>query len=194
MGCEALYMDPGWDTKFGSKIWDETRLGVAAEYMRSMQVDYGLKVSLHTPLSGWCDPSTYPPSCHRVDRTGLRDNTTLCGASDAYVDETLRRLEPLGQAGVCYFMFDGTQFSGPCWNPHHGHSVPSTRHEHVAATNHLAVRVHEKYPHVLIEMHDQVIGCVPARYVPTYLGYGRIGQRVERVVPCRDSGDNSPRF
>ncbi len=24
--CEALYLDPGWDTGFGSAIWDEERL------------------------------------------------------------------------------------------------------------------------------------------------------------------------
>ena len=27
IGCQALYLDPGWDTLFGSKIWDETRMG-----------------------------------------------------------------------------------------------------------------------------------------------------------------------
>jgi hypothetical protein len=49
-------------------------------------------------------------------------------------------------------MFDGTQYAGECWDPHHGHSFPSTREEHVQATNQLARLIHAKYPDILIEM------------------------------------------
>ncbi|MCX6622957.1 MAG: hypothetical protein NTY38_18200 [Acidobacteria bacterium] len=32
IGCEALYLDPGWDISFASKIWDESRLGKLADF------------------------------------------------------------------------------------------------------------------------------------------------------------------
>ena len=42
-GCEALYLDPGWDTNFASKIWDEARLGPLARFTSMLRKDYGLK-------------------------------------------------------------------------------------------------------------------------------------------------------
>ena len=51
-------------------------------------------------------------------------------------------------------MFDSDQYSGPCYDKTHGHSIPSTREEHAKALFELARRVKAKYPHVLIEMHD----------------------------------------
>lgn len=173
IGCEALYLDPGWDVNFASKIWDESRLGPLSDFVALMKSKYNLKVSLHTPLSGWCDPTSYSYDCCRLDEKGNRDRLSICGASDQYVDETVRRLNALGKEGVCYFMFDGSAYNGPCWDKEHGHPVPSGRHHHVKATNRIAFQVHEKYPDLLIEMHDQMVGGRPARWVPTYLGYGR---------------------
>ncbi|MEN6535185.1 MAG: hypothetical protein ABFD89_16090, partial [Bryobacteraceae bacterium] len=37
--------------------------------------------------------------------------------------------------------------------------------------------VHEKHPHVLIEMHDQLVGGTNLRYVPTYYGQGASAPR-----------------
>jgi len=173
IGCESLYMDPGWDVSFASKIWDESRLGAPADFVELIKSKYNLKVSLHTPLSGWCDPTSYPFECCRLDENGSRDRLSLCGASNQYVEETRRRLDLLGKAGVCYFMFDGSAYNGPCWDTEHGHPVPSGRHHHVQATNRIANLVHERYPALLIEMHDQMIGPRPARYVPIYFGYGK---------------------
>jgi hypothetical protein len=51
--CEALYLDPGWDTKFGNFIWGEEWLGPRKKFVEEMQSKYGLKVSLHTPLAPW---------------------------------------------------------------------------------------------------------------------------------------------
>jgi hypothetical protein len=173
MGCEALYLDPGWDTLFASKIWDESRLGKLQDFTAKLRRDYGLKLSLHTPLSGWCDPSSYSREMDRMNRDGTRVEMSLCGASKQYVDETLSRLAALAQGGAAFFMFDGTMTFGECWDPHHGHPVPSRREDHVAATNRLAFLVHAQYPEVLIEMHDQIVGGSNLRYVPTYYGYGQ---------------------
>jgi hypothetical protein len=173
IGCEALYLDPGWDTLFASKIWDEPRLGKLEDFTAMLRRDYGLKLSLHTPLSGWCDPTTYPREMDRMNRDGSRVDLSLCGSSRQYVDETLSRLLALAKGGAAFFMFDGTMIFGECWDPHHGHPVPSRRTDHVEATNRLAFLVHAQFPDVLIEMHDQVLGGTSLRYVPTYYGYGK---------------------
>ena len=182
IGCEALYMDPGWDTSFASKIWDEGRLGLYQSFTEMLRRDYGLKSSLHTPLSGWCDPSSYPPDMHRLDRFGRRltwpkergfEASTLCGASRQYIEETARRLKRLAHDGAAYFMFDGTMYHGECWDPGHGHRVPARREEHVQSLCRLARMVHAEYPRVLIEMHDPVVGGQNIRYAPTYYGHGR---------------------
>jgi hypothetical protein len=173
MGCEALYLDPGWDTLFASKIWDESRLGKMKDFTAMLRQEYGLSLSLHTPLSGWCDPSAYARSMDRMNRDGSRVEKSLCGASVQYVEETRSRLEALARDGARFFMFDGVRSNGDyCWDPEHGHRVPSGREELVAATNRLARLVHVKYPDVLIEMHDQLLGG-GLRYVPTYYGQGR---------------------
>jgi hypothetical protein len=144
--------------------------------------EYGLKLSLHTPMSGWCDPTAYPPEMYRMDRFGERLSwerragfgaSPLCGASRQYVEETARRLKALARDGATFFMFDGTGYRGECWDPQHGHPVPSGCEEHVQAMSRLARVVHDEYPDVLIEMHDQVAGGAPIRPTPTYYGHGR---------------------
>ncbi len=177
IGCEALYLDPGWDTNFASKIWDEQRLGKIEDFAKMLRDEYGLSLSLHTPMSGWCNPSTYSRDIDRMNRDGTRAERWLCGASKSYCDETFRRLDALARGGARYFMFDGTIYSGECWDPNHGHPVPARLEEQVQSLNRLARMVHERYPHVLIEMHDQLVGGTYLRYVPTYYGQGASAPR-----------------
>ena len=176
IGCEALYLDPGWDTLFGSKIWDEARLGTCKSFVEMLHQEYGLKLSLHTPLSGWCDPTAYPAEMYRMNRFGQRlawdrssgfPSSPLCGASRQYVEETARRLKALARDGATFFMFDGNGYHGECWDPQHGHRVPAQREEHVQGMCRLARMVHAEYPHVLIEMHEM------NGPTPTYYGHGR---------------------
>jgi len=173
IGCEALYMDPGWDTSFASKIWDDARLGPYPDFTEMLRQSYGLKSSLHTPLSGWCDPSSYPAEMFRMDRYGQRlswdkrggfPSSPLCGASRPYIEETARRLKKLASGGAVFFMFDGDDYHGECWDPRHGHRVPARLEEHVQARSRLARMVHAEYPQVLIEMHGPL---------PIYYGHGR---------------------
>ena len=185
IGCEALYMDPGWDTSFGSKIWDEARLGSYASFITMLQRDYGLKSSLHTPLSGWSDPTSIPIEANRVDRFGQRrmwDPSTgfiaspLCGSSRQYIDETAKRLKTLAKDGAAFFMFDGTVYHEECWDPNHGHQVPARQEEHDQARSRLARLVHMEYPDVLIEMHNPP---------PIYYGHGRCDGA---AADCRAAG------
>ena len=172
IGCEALYMDPGWDISFGSMIWDEARLGPYQAFTAMLEHDYGLKSSLHTPLSGWCDSSSYPIEANRVDRFGRRrmwDRSTgflgspLCGSSQQYITTAANRLKTLAKGGAAFFMFDGTIYHEECWDPNHGHQVPARQEEHDQARCRLARMVHAEYPNVLIEMHNGS---------PIYYGHG----------------------
>ena len=76
--CEALYLDPGWDTTFGSFLWGDKWLGPRKAFINEIQSKYGLKVSLHTPLPPWTTlrllewvPAAFtsgprnPSACHR---------------------------------------------------------------------------------------------------------------------------------
>ncbi|MFH1007438.1 MAG: hypothetical protein V1800_08055 [Candidatus Latescibacterota bacterium] len=192
IGCEALYLDPGWDTSFASKIWGESRLGKLKDFVEMLRHEYGLSLSLHTPLSGWCNPASYSTETDLMNRDGsrpprasLRDlyDSDLCGASRQYLEETAARLDALARDGATFFMFDGTNYHGECWDPNHGHCVPARRQEHVEATNRLARLVHARHPNVLIEMHDQMLSGTNARCVPTYYGYGTVppGEGVAKV-------------
>lgn len=51
--CEALYLDPGWDTDFGTFLWGEGWLGPRRPFIDDMRAKYGLEVALHCPLATW---------------------------------------------------------------------------------------------------------------------------------------------
>ncbi len=174
MGCEALYLDPGWDTPQSSKIWGEERLGKLSAFVSLLKSEYGgLKLSVHAPLSGWTGSG-----CDIISGTALirepngEPSPYACGAAARYIEETANRLKVLADSGVCFFMFDGTVWMGECWAKDHGHPCPSTAAEHVEGMNRIARLTHKYNPHVLIEMHDQLFGGVGARYVPSYYGHG----------------------
>jgi hypothetical protein len=57
--CEALYLDPGWDTALASFLWGEQWLGPRKLFIDEMWTKYGLKVSLHTPLASWMSHAAY---------------------------------------------------------------------------------------------------------------------------------------
>ncbi len=167
LGCEALYLDPGWDTSFASSIWAEDRLLKAEEFVKLMREKYGLAVSLHTPLAGWSDINAYPYECRRKDANG-NVLPTLCGGSELYIKTKAERLIELARAGIVFFMFDGSAFTGECYDPSHGHPIPYTREAHCRAILKLAQLIHSEYPDVLIELHDPIFAGVPERYAPTY--------------------------
>ena len=57
IGCGCLYLDPGWDTSFGSNIWGADRLGPQDEFVRWLKDKYGMTLALHTPLAPWSEPT-----------------------------------------------------------------------------------------------------------------------------------------
>jgi len=175
LGCEALYLDPGWDTNFGSTIWDEKRLGPQKEFVSLLKKKYGLKLSLHSPLAVWCDPTTYPKDAERLDKDGKRVKGKLCSGARSYLKVKTERLLKLCADGATFLMFDGTAFTGPCFDKDHGHPVPYTKEAQCWYYLRLAQEVHKYYPDVIIEMHDMVIGGSNLRYCPNYYLYGLPG-------------------
>ena len=73
--CEALYLDPGWDTDFGTFYWGEAWLGPRKDFVDEMRSQYGLKLALHCPLATWMSHQyswglgavkTWPPEATRT--------------------------------------------------------------------------------------------------------------------------------
>ena len=179
-GCEALYLDPGWDTDFATFIWGEEWLGPCKNFIRRIRDAYGLEVSLHCPLATWMSldgrgvPS-WPRESFQTDKQGNIVEGAVCLGSDQYLDLAEERLLSLCEDGVTFLMFDGNWWNGGCWNPHHGHPVPLAMEDQVRASVELARRIHSRFPNVLIEMHDMVAGGTLQRFTPVYYKYGLPG-------------------
>jgi len=100
---------------------------------------------------------------------------SLCLGSKQYLDVAAERLRANCADGVVYLMFDGNWWNGGCNDPNHGHPVPYRMEDHIRANLDLCRRVHEKYPKVLIEMHDMIAGGSQVRFTPIYYKYGLPG-------------------
>jgi hypothetical protein len=176
LGCQALYMDPGWDTGPSHHIWDAARLGTMESFVKMMREQYGLRVSLWIGLGGmpptFADPAACPVEAQVVNKKGKRTGIH-CFASPAFLGTKEKRLLELCRQGVAFMMFDSTQYSGPCYDKTHGHQIPSTREEHAKALLELVQRVKRKYPHTLIEVHDFISGPSGVHYTPTYFNDAR---------------------
>jgi hypothetical protein len=179
-GCEALYLDPGWDTDFGTFLWGEDWLGPRRQFIERIQNEYGLSVSLHCPLATWMSMdgrgvSSWPHASCQMSADGTVIDGAVCLGSRQYLDEAAQRLLAHCADGVGFLMFDGNWWNGGCWNPEHGHPVPYMMEDHIRANVELAQRVHERYASVLIEMHDMIAGGSIQRYTPVYYQYGLPG-------------------
>jgi len=174
LGCQCLYLDPGWDTKFGSNIWADDRLGRQEDFVRWLKGKYGMSLALHTPLAPWSDIAGYPDEARRMDKNGRRLNE-LCCASSIYIKTKVERLRELCSKGAYFLMYDGSWFPGECWDKSHGHSIPLSHREHLGAILSIAQRVHAEYPLLMIEQHDPMTGPGTPRYTPTYFMHGKSG-------------------
>ena len=174
LGCGCLYLDPGWDTDFGSNIWAEDRLGKQEDFVRWLDEKYGMKLALHVPLAPWTHAESYPLEARRMDKAGKRLDG-VCVASPAYIEAKVSRLKELCRRGAYFLMYDGSWYLDECHDPSHGHSLPVSRQEHVDAILKIQRLVHEEFPDVLIEQHDPIVGPGTVRYAPTYFLHGKPG-------------------
>ena len=179
LGCEVLYLDPGWDTGPSQHIWDAARLGPMESFVKMIRERVWPEGRFALVFAGGraADRSAIPrhvrPKPGFSTRTARRSTCFICFPSPAFLDTKEKRLLELCRNGAVFLMFDSDQYSGPCYDKTHGHSIPSTREEHAKALFELARRVKAKYPNVLIEMHDPITGPSGIHYTPTYFGYPR---------------------
>jgi len=183
--CEALYMDPGWDSNLGTFIWGEKWLGPRADFVRRMKSEYGLGVSLHCAMSSWMsDPfyvstnpgiASFPAAAFRKDSSGNTLTNSLCTGSRQYLEPALKRMLENCADGVRFLMLDGNWYQGGCWDPAHGHPVPYRPEDQATLIANLARDLHARYPNLIIEMHDPITGGNTVRLTPLYYQYGLPG-------------------
>ncbi len=122
------------------------------------------------------DVAAWQAQAHRAPSPNMKSGaSTICMGSKAYLDEAAKRLLANCADGVVYLMYDGDWYQGGCEDTTHGHPVPFTKEDHFRACLELSRRVHEKYPNVLIEMHDMLMGGCNPRNTPVYYKYGLPG-------------------
>jgi hypothetical protein len=180
LGCEALYLDPGWDTRMGSTIWADDRLGPMERFVADLRDKYGLRLALHTTFADWHDPASFSPDARVLGPDGKpfeialpdgRRVPKLCGAARQFREEKIRRLKALAARGVAFFMVDGTWFTGDCHATNHGHPVPCRRTDHCESIRQLIAAIRQEFPDVLIELHDPVLSG-DLRYSPCHYLHG----------------------
>ena len=191
LGCDLLYLDPGWEVCEGTTLWDEERLGSAGEFVERIKSDYGLETGFRTVGAvyrdefpqEWYVQNSKEAKKHVARRIpfvhtfrGKRSDWVKfvwqpCTQCEAWKQEKLKRILAVAGAGMKFIMFDDFCWSGPCHNKSHGHPVPSTADGHVRAVYWLIEEVHKRHPEILIEAHDPVWPW-EGRYLPTYFRHG----------------------
>ncbi|MCE5314125.1 MAG: hypothetical protein ABFD49_08325 [Armatimonadota bacterium] len=173
VGCDTLYLDPGWETCEGATSWDSNRLGDPAGFVNMIKEKYGLNAAFRTIGRSYCDD--YPGMYRRrpdgsVGYYAPYDQKPFyepCVCSWQYQEEKLKRIRALADAGMSFIMFDEFDWRGGCYNPDHGHPVPTTPNMHAHAVVELAKKLHKSHPNLLIELHDPVWPW-GVRYLPMY--------------------------
>ena len=172
MGCESLYLDPGWDTIEGSTVWDEKHFGIGLkEFVRTVQERYGIKVSLH--LMSHTNSKEEYAGMYRRDKDGALvpcwNGAKVCMQSK-WKEEKTRRVLRLAETGVAFFMFDFQEAFPPCCDPAHGHEVPLKRQSHAEGIDEVIRNIKREYPGIYIEAHDRITTGLQD-YHPLYFQY-----------------------
>lgn len=158
-GCEALYLDPRWDTLEGSTKWDTKRFGPQRAFADEIRTEHGLTLALHTMQN--TNSKTEYAGLHRTDERGEPQMCwklwTPCTAS-AWVDEKVKRLRKLCRDGASWLMIDFVDYlpGAECHDASHGHPVPSRRIDHANGLLRLYQGIKAAYPDVLLEAHDRI--------------------------------------
>ncbi|MBM7564818.1 hypothetical protein [Paenibacillus sacheonensis] len=183
-GCELLYLDPGWEVAEGLTLWDDSRLGAVSDLVRELKDDYGLDLGYRTILRAYKPhwPERYfvehsygPMQPEKMEPVWGYHFWEMCLCDPRFYEEKLNRILAISKQGIRFMMFDEMDWRGPCYNPNHGHQVPSTPLDHVEAVYRLAHDVRAACPQVLTEVHDPVSPWVTSLYVPTYFHQGAPG-------------------
>ncbi len=169
MGFGMIHLDPGWETVWGSNVWNTPVMGEVGAFVKEAR-DLGLEVGC------WTSVHTTDPDVHgdgyaldREQRKYYAEDFTImdpsfnrlwgvCPAS-AWKNRALESLSMLGSAGVRFLnsdFHDWPWFGESCWNTEHDHRRPLTRAEWAEALNSLYEDLHKACPEMVIELHDHV--------------------------------------
>jgi len=150
-GCQSLYLDPGWDTEFGSLVWGEAWLGPQEDFVAELEKRYGLSLALHFALAPWASSNDHtafwPDGADSIIEdlacaSDSKHTPKVCFGSRTYLEATLKRALLLCERGAHMLLFDGNCWYGDCASPEHGHPVPYTMAAHVDANMWLATEIH----------------------------------------------------
>ncbi len=167
--CNLVYLDQGWDTHFGSLIWDEERLGTTEELVARIKekgLDIGILVEEHSSTDGFSDQLYIKGTDGNTVSGDPWHKFGICACSEEYGKIRLERLKKLSDAGIAFFSYDFHNYT-PCYSNEHGHSIPSTQFEHACSLAKNQALVKEICKGTLIESHDwQDAGIY---YYPVYM-------------------------
>ncbi len=182
IGCQLLYLDPGWEINEGVTQWDEKRLGSLPAFIKELYDKFGLPLGFRT--IGRTYRENYPKEWMVVHKDldkvtppptkpsfAARTFLEPCTGVRAWQDLKRKRILTVAGAGMRFIMFDEFDYRGPCFNASHGHNFPTTPLEHARVVFSLCRAVRSKYPDILIETHDPIWPW-QNRYLPTYFQQG----------------------
>lgn len=183
LGCEMLYLDPGWEVAEGTTLWDSTRLGSVSSFIKTLKDDYsldlGYRTVLHSNKDYWPDKyliknADYEPVPENdvTNIEGWRRKYILCLVNPEFKDIKLERILRISQQGVRFMMFDEMNWFGTCVDTSHNHAIPVTPLDHIMAVYGLCKEVREQCPGLIVEAHDPVWPWWSAIYAPTYFQQG----------------------
>jgi hypothetical protein len=178
IGCELLYLDPGWEVCEGTTLWDEARLGTVKSLVETLEHDYGLGLGYRTILRTYQDHWPHKfliqhnnEPYEEVDFGG-QYFWEPCLCNPEFWQEKLNRILAISRNGIRFMMVDEFDWRGPCYNPSHGHPVPTAPIDHILADYRLCKAIREANPSLTIEAHDPVWPWSSSIYVPTYFQHG----------------------
>jgi hypothetical protein len=177
VGCELLYLDPGWEVCEGTTLWDESRLGSVKDLVATLKNEYGLGLGYRTILRTYQD---HWPKEFLIDHGeeyqpvefGGQYFWEPCLCDSDFWSEKLKRILEISKQGVRFMMIDEMDWRGPCYNTSHGHPVPTTPLDHSLAVYRLSDAIRKACPGLTIETHDPVWPWNNSIYVPTYFKHG----------------------
>lgn len=179
VGCNLLYLDPGWEITEGTTQWDTARLGPVGDLVHTLKQDFGLDLGYRTILR------TYKPhweQAHLVHHPDtIRPDASKppffepCLCSSDFWQKKLERILEISRHGIRFMMFDEMDWRGPCVAEHHGHPTPTDPQQHALAVYRLAREVRRQCPDLVTEVHDPIWPWHTAVYTPTYYQQGAEG-------------------
>jgi hypothetical protein len=177
LGCDMLYLDPGWEVAEGTTLWDSSRLGSVSSMIKTLKDEYGLALGYRTILHCYRDlwPHKYlikHADYEPIPKKDWQEIFELCLVNPEFRKIKLNRILKISQQGVRFMMFDEMNWFGTCVDTTHHHPVPVTPLDHIMAVYGLCKEVRQQCPGLVVEAHDPIWPWWSAIYAPTYFQQG----------------------